>query len=637
MSVKDIKIPRVQDTPETQQTHPSSTQTTPKWVAKARDAFANAMDNSGSQKTSYQQNLSQPVQTNKWYSGAMPTTREIYGRIYTIGKTDSAKARKIAQGFAKEQADPTSPWYNPYKQATNTDAINTLSSYGIDTSNINEQWFADNSWLMQYTPSNAKKASKESKAAYAYNQLANAYDNTNAMQSEYAALQDEINYLANWEGRNYSDEKIKEMIYGKDGSEFKKKYPTLYKMDASLGIGGDLVKLNTGSEYSKDNIDTLIWRARNGGGTGNFDIDTALSAGGEGNKWVDNPEITAKLNWNDEGTYSPFSTGMTLVEEGMYFNCYEFTPEKIEELRATLDPNDATAMKMFDNVVAAEDNTVKAEDELAKLNEKVDSWIAKGYTADRIMKNVDNYLDKCPTLRAMDKSLISSDQKLLPTTRAIDYRYDDLKNRVNEACGTKKAEGSGAEQTSNVISRAGMILNGGFTSQEIEADKAETDLLNDTVASVEDQLTPAESAFLNNASSGLWGKLKDTWNLWHQAIQTGEGVTDQFIMTQMENADKEYTAATLETSQTISDYENAKYLYDIYSAQYDELYNAYGDLQYVGKQVNDNNIVDVEVDGKPVRLWIKRNPDTGEFEFSKADYMDNAGQLVESGSQKFSD
>ena len=518
---KTDNIPKTQDNQQqpVQQTNPATnTQKTGGGLARLTDMVVNGQQQNNTSaglskltnyvmygeqpKTAYQQNVAQPVDNGKWYSGAMPTSREIYGRIYQIGQSDPQTAMTIADGFAQAQKDPTSPWSAPYKQATNTDAINMLAGYGIDVSNINEQWFSDNAWMMQTSPSNAKKASAEQKMSWAYNQLANAYDNTNSMHKEYAALQDEINYLANWEGRNYSDQQIKDMIYGKDGSEFAKKYPTLAKMDASLGIGGDIVKLNTGSEYSKDNVDTMIWRARNNGGTGNLDIDTAFSVVGEGRKYLENPELSAKLNWNDADNYSPFSTGMTLVEEGMYFGVYEFTPEIIEQLRATLDPNDATAMKMFDNVVAAEDTTEKGEAERDELYGKVDEWIAKGYSADKIMEKFDYLLDKnkYPTLSQMDKSMRSSDQKLLSTTRAIDYKYEDLKRYVNEKTSDPKQ--SAVEEANNVLSRAGAMWKQ-FSGQEIEADKAETALLKDSVASVEEQLASVRPLAKSRSSIAL--------------------------------------------------------------------------------------------------------------------------------------
>ena len=245
------------------------------------------------QKTAYQSNLAQ-YQTDKWYKGSIPTTSEMYGRIFSTYQTDPQSATAYATAFSQAQADPSSPWYNPYKQATNP-YIAEMASYGVDVSNIDDKWFSDNSYLLQYTPSNAKKASKEQKMAYAYNQIADAYGDTSSAWKEYAALQDEINYLARWEGKNYSNDDIRDIVYGKDGSKFAKKYPTLAKMDASYEIGGNIVKLNSAMEYSKDNLDTMIWRARNGGGTGSFEIDSALSVLGDGNSWTDNPEISAKM------------------------------------------------------------------------------------------------------------------------------------------------------------------------------------------------------------------------------------------------------------------------------------------------------------------------------------------------------
>lgn len=402
-------------------------------------------------KTSYQQNVAQPIQTDKWYAGSAPTSREIYGRIYQIGQNDPQTAMIIADGFTQAQSDPSSPWYDPYKQPTNS-AVATMASYGIDVSRIDDQWFSDNSWMMQYEPSNAKKASKEQKLSYAYGQIADAYDNDKAVQKEFAALQDEINYLANWESKNYSDDEIKDILYGSDGSAFAKKYPTLAKMDASKEIGGNVLKLNTASNYSRENIDTLIWRARNGGGTGNFDIDTVYSVSGNGNSYKEDPTITAKKNWNDTETYSIYETGMTMREEGMYFGVYEFTPEIIDRLRTTIDPNDATAMKMFDNVVKEDAKTAVLEEELALFNEQVEHLISlhpddpdavlNGLRADKRFKN----------LFELDDT-IENGSTPINTTRAINYNWKETAKSVNDRCNEYKEKNTRATELAGEIEK----------------------------------------------------------------------------------------------------------------------------------------------------------------------------------------
>ena len=615
----------------------------PEIIKPAQDKLGAYTQTSAPVQSAYQQNLSQPV-NDKWYAGDTPTTREIYGRIYDISQSDPETANMIATGFAQAQRDPSSPWYAPYSQATNQ-AVSNLQSMGFDTNNLSQEWVnANRGWIESNlifsgttnSPTKpGKKATADQLLAYQLYQWDKSENDTQKAEKEWTALQEEASYLANDKNHNYSSQDIINMIYGKDGENFSKKYPMLASLDSSLTQIGGIRELNRGINYSKDGLNTVIWRARNGGGTGNWDADMALSTR-EGNQWQDNPEISAKLNWNDEENYSPYSVGMTAGEEGRYFDVYEFTPEKIEELRSTLDTNDETAMKMFDNVVAAEETTVKAETEREDLMGKVDGWIKKGYSAKKIMEKVDSYLDKkCPTLRAMDKSMKSSDQKLIKTTRAINYKYEDLKKYVEGKANNFST--SGAEETDAVLSRAGEMWRNKFSPQQIETDKTETAALSDYVAAMEDELTEGELAHMTNASSSSWGDMRDSWDEFGGMLSSGEGVSKEFALAQMEAADKEYTASAFKSAEVIADYESKQQQYDNASAQYEQLSKQYGDQAYVGVQINPRNRVNIDVDGKPVNVWINKDDVTGQYVFGGADFTDNAGQLVQDGSQKFRD
>jgi len=60
-------------------------------------------------QSSYQQNLSQPVDTDKWYSGTIPTSYEIMGRIGQIAQTDKTAAANFLRQYQQFQSAPGTP------------------------------------------------------------------------------------------------------------------------------------------------------------------------------------------------------------------------------------------------------------------------------------------------------------------------------------------------------------------------------------------------------------------------------------------------------------------------------------------------------------------------------------------------
>lgn len=405
---------------------------------------SNAVLDFVNRQSAYQQNMSQPLNT-KWYAGAIPTKREIYGRIYEIGKTDPNKAATLSEQFGVIQADITSPWYEPYKQVTNK-AVSQLSALGVDTSNIDDKWFEDNRYLMQYLrfdgSTNApsaltKKSSPQEQAAWYYYQIAKANEDTKTAQKEYAALQEEINTLVSWGDRNYSDQQIKDYIYGSDGSKFAKKYPMLAKMDATAkGVGG-IIEFNSAIDYSKDNVDTMIWRARNGGGTGNMDFDACYSVAGFGKGWVENPGITAKLNKDNPDTFSPYEVGSTMDDVMLYFGVQNLDRETLDQILANPNWDDETWVEMYTNAEKGYELTERLKAQEAAIYADVDA-LHKKYSKPSdikklILANEDAYKD----LFALDKSLQKGSEygKLLPTTSAVDYRWAKVEKYIDDVCG----------------------------------------------------------------------------------------------------------------------------------------------------------------------------------------------------------
>ena len=392
------------------------------------------------QPSSNLQRLLAKVETdNSWYSGSTPTRSEAAARIYTISQTDPERARKLNQAFSQLQRDPSSQFYNPYGAATNK-AIQELANLGVDMSGgITEDWLAKNSWLKAYyrTSGNSgtplaptKSSTAEQNAAYYYYQILKAQDTTNQAEAEWKALQEEIGYWANRKDRNYSDDQIISRI---DWS----KYKTLARMDDGAASGVPLT-LNSAIGYSQDALKGVIWAARNGS-TGNPLADSAKAVLGAGKTWQEDKKISAKLDPSSKA-YSPYSVGSTLDDAALYFGVDSFSRDWLEKNRGILAGNDATAKKMYQTVYNAEQTTLKAEQELDELHANIDRYLESTTDPDQILRMIDG---EYKTLDSLDESM--REGKLIGTTRAIDYRKQDIELEVRRRCLAKNMQINGAE------------------------------------------------------------------------------------------------------------------------------------------------------------------------------------------------
>ena len=389
------------------------------------------------QKSAYQENLQQPIQLPT----QQETTRSLLGKIKQKSQSDPQGAYTALNIFQQWQQDKTSPFYNPYTQATNQ-AIGNLKALGVNTDRIDDDWFAANGWLKDYyktsgttnTPSApGKKATLEENAAYQYYQVWQAEENTRKAETEWAALQNELAYWANRKDRNLSDEEILEKINWDN-------YKTLQKMDATREMGAPM-ELNRAVGYSRDAMYGALWAARNGGGTGDSYLDMANSYNGVGNVWKEDPEITAKLDKGNKETYSPYSVGSTMDAECSYFGVDHFDEKWIRDNREKyLGSGDATAAKYYGNVVEAYEYTQKLLTQKQDLDKRITNLL-KYYddpntgadTVLKLLKDDDDYKD----LFALDKTLDTG--KLKETTEKVDYRWQDVEAYVRDQFEQKKS------------------------------------------------------------------------------------------------------------------------------------------------------------------------------------------------------
>lgn len=403
------------------------------------------------QPSSNLQRLLAQVETgDKWYSGDKPTRSEAAARIYTISQTDPERARKLNQAFSQLQRDPSSQFYNPYGAATNK-AIQELANLGVDMSGgITEDWLAKNSWLKAYyrTSGNSgtplaptKSSTAEQNAAYYYYQILKAQDTTNQAEAEWKALQEEIGYWANRKDRNYSDDQIISKI---DWSNYK----TLARMDDGAASGVPLT-LNSAIGYSQDALKGVIWAARNGS-TGNPLADSAKAVLGAGKTWQEDKKISAKLDPSSKA-YSPYSVGSTLDDAALYFGVDSFSKDWLENNRNILAGNDATAKKMYQTVYNAEQTTLKAEQELDELHANIDRYLESTTDPDQILRMIDG---EYKTLDSLDESM--REGKLIGTTRAIDYRKQDIEFEVRRRCLAKNTQINGADYVGAVWKLLGL-------------------------------------------------------------------------------------------------------------------------------------------------------------------------------------
>lgn len=607
-----------------------------------------------SQKSPYQQNVAnvQPQQNNSWFKGTYPTTNEILGRVYQIGQKDPNTASQIMAGFSQAQQDSSSPWYNPYTQATNQ-AVNVLQSYGIDTNNLTDEWFQNNTAWQQSlrygsttnTPlAPLKNATPEQIVAFNLYQYQYSEPTTKKAEQEWAALQQELTYKATRKDRNYSDDDIINSI---DWN----KYQTLKAMNDGKTKGA-VTELNRAVNFSDDSMRGVLWAARNGGSSGNIVKDMAMYGLGEGNKWVEDPEMRAKLAWGNPETYSPYQVGMTLDEEvGMYFNVPYIDRQTLNKLRATIDDTDKTSMSMYQKAAKSVENAEKAQEQRDKLYAWIDKNIGNK-SEEWLLKNLDVKLGNkdYAMLNAMDES-IDNGSDLVQMGTAVDYRKQDVIDYIRR----KKAElgGNGTapdiangtagsaktkeqvQQEAEDIHRRNRIKDQEYTGTEkdaydsvygegayqrdiaaaesltsqSQAQKDSDQYVNDTVGGLEGKLSAGESARLDGYS-GASDQAQQTVKANKDAMVSGEESPEAIIQKNNEEITKGWIEGTVDIYPRTIKYEQTQANLDFAKKQIEDINAKLGDKVFAG-QTQETSFT-MEINGDLYRITL--SPDLSEIE-----------------------
>ena len=416
------------------------------------------------QKTAYQQNLTQtqPKQDEPW------TKRRVMGNIYSIYGTDPEKAQKMYGDLGYLQTDPNSKYYNVYSQATNSAASN-LAALGFDTSVLTDDWFKQNNgWIqsnLEYrgqtnTPSApTKKSTQDQIIAYQLYQYQKSEANTKQAEQEMAALREEISFKATRPDRNYSDDDIINSI---DWS----KYKTLSKAKENASLNAP-TEFNRAMKFTDDDLYGWIWSARNGYDGDDNDYAMAMSYLGEGKTWTYDPDIAERLDPKSE-KFKPYSVGSTGIDDAAtYFGTAIFNKDWLKEHDGMQWSQDETQKEMYQKVQKAEQNTLDAEEQYTAIMQWLDEMSERD--PEKALKLFDEAYEKgqfaigygsdykkvnIGMLKNMDKSIgydgNPGNGDLISMTRPVDYKYEEIRDKIIQKCEENKNVSTTMEYMSNL-------------------------------------------------------------------------------------------------------------------------------------------------------------------------------------------
>ena len=342
--------------------------------------------------------------------------------------------------------DPSSPFYNPYRQATNGEYTGVLSKYGIEVpQTITQDWIDQQLGVygsyLETKPdgSLAKAKTKQQKIAQALYGLNGLEYTTQKAENELAEIRKTVDWYAK---HGYSDEEIARVVGNIKHSTLDSlnitRNPSAYQGvdDDGYNIStkqGRFVQLNRPVYFDDDTLTGMIWKARNGV-EDMSDFDAAVYAyRNQGILHGGTPSQQRKRTYGTE-SYQPYTDGCTDVDAKIALGQDEFTWDDLVQRKAeALQAGDDDLVKIIDRRMKAEDDTANAEKELNDLRTIVRSFnyqalnIPEGKTAKEYFKDyVDSTIgsDEYKTLAKLDKDREYGSPTSL--NRSIDYRREDI-------------------------------------------------------------------------------------------------------------------------------------------------------------------------------------------------------------------
>lgn len=502
------------------------------------------------------------------------SARSVYSRIYSTYQTDPYKAQQMMSAYKTLQVTPTSKYYNPYSTYTNK-ALDTLKSYGIDTSKIDDNFYKQNDYLRQYlkyngqtnTPSSpGAKASDAEKAAYAFYQVWNSEASTKKAEQQWADLQKELSYWAQRKDRNYSDDYI---INNKiDWS----KYSELTSMDTNKLMKPNEYNRTIG--YSKDAMYGVLWAARNGGSSGSLDSDIAMSVIANNYKYDKN---IAKMLDPTSAEYLPYATGSTNIDDAaMHFGVLYFPEDWTKTHAYILNTGTDEDIKMYRKVQAGEENARNAEKAANALNQWIDKTFAEETDPNKAKQKLDKLLKSgkivvrtdngreeidLDILNKMDKSMGIDGEPgtidLLPMTRGVNYKYASALKRAQDLC---------ARNAANPVGDGGKYID--YTSQAWYG-KERPSVAAAVRMAQDEKLREAGEDYDLDATTAERDYIDSSWSSSYDDVKGHAGEAQAWANSDAENkrkmiesstadVQKSYAENVLGNYQTVYDYENKK-------------------------------------------------------------------------------
>ena len=349
----------------------------------------------------------------------MPTLLEQLTSALTVNMKDKEKGKELYGKLWEQMQDPTSPYYAPYATgtATNWKALGELGSLlgqdfskGITAAQMDEIAQAVG-WNPRLTATGTtpaaptKKSTIEENVTYWLNKIYTAEENTAAAESDLKRLRADIQELVN-DPRSYSDDEILERL------DFAKNYKTLSKMQEGKA-GKNPVALNRAIDWDDSFIGSIIWAARNSGGSKSILGDVVYSTRNMGNTY--RPDERAVASRDPESLlYNPNKYG-TMADDLRMLGVPRgttVTRELMDSLRTQIPETDEARLAAFRRVNDGLTTEQALRDEWTQVEKTVDFYIRKGYTDEQIREIVTAQDYK--TLAKFDESIYERGNLALP-------------------------------------------------------------------------------------------------------------------------------------------------------------------------------------------------------------------------------